>query len=206
MDKIKNQKKHRWIRKELEYFGFSQHFAVRNGPYMFLIFIVLLSLSFELFFKSLPFGMNGSRASTIVLTLGALLLGYQQWRAARNELSMERYYERLDLADRRLDNWPSARDMVKHFWPTAIDQASYECSMYVYVELDNLEYVIEKYKLGYISPEQALRGLRTFQSRCISTEFRELAQEYVKLAGYQSTTEEIVNNVCKDLFSQSLDK
>jgi len=119
---------------------------------------------------------GGAEVATAVLGLGAFLVAFQQWRAARKEATLEKYYERLDVANRRKE----VLDGVDHF------------DMYVFAELDNLEYVIEKYKLGYISPEQAFRGLRAFRSRCEHPDFRERALRWVGRAGYMEDTEGVV--------------
>ena len=76
--------------------------------------------------------------------------------------------------------------------------------MYVYRELDNLEYAIAKYKLGYMSPENALRSLRTFRVRCNSSpEFRELALMCAMAnEGYDSITQEVVKKVCQELMEE----
>jgi len=95
-------------------------------------------------------GADAKSVAQLILSLGVLLIGYQQWRDARQEASFERFYERLRIANDRRDKLGAD-----------------PFTMYVFAELDNLEYVIERYKLGYVSAELAGRGLRTFRSRCI---------------------------------------
>lgn len=68
--------------------------------------------------------------------------------------------------------------------------------MYTYLELDNLEYAVEKYKLGYMSARQALRCLKTFQVRCKSPDFLELAQHCATInEGYTSDIIEVVKRI-----------
>jgi hypothetical protein len=208
MQKDQNYRKKENAKHEIESYGLTRDLAIRRGPWIFVFVVSIISIVLALVSDRLPYGLHNTQVWTLAIALGAFILGYQQWREARNEISMDRYYDRLELADRRLDSWPSARALVNHLWPTVTDQASYECSMYVYVEIDNLEYVIEKYKLGYMSASLALRGLRAFQSRCVSSQFRKLALQYVQGAGYDSTTMEVVKRVCRDFDvpNQAFDK
>jgi hypothetical protein len=133
-------------------------------------------------------------AATTAAALGALLLGYQQWKEARHESSMEKYYERLDLPNRRTS--APVYSMMKEI-PNGTDESEPARMMYVYLELDNLEYVIEKYKLGYMRPKQACRGLRTFQRRCLAPEFRKRARQRVQFGDYNPRTAYVVKKVCE---------
>jgi hypothetical protein len=96
-----------------------------------------------------------------------------------------------------LDQWPAARAIVTQFWNNDVTEENYDIAMYVYVEMDNLEYVIEKYIRGFMEPRDALRGLNCFKSRCVSSEFRRLACQQVEIAGYKPMTIDIVNKVCE---------
>ena len=167
-------------------------------PIILIILVIILVIILGAGSQFSSYAQQGSRISTVFLTLGIFVLGYHQWRAARHEISMDKFYDRLDMVDRRLENWPAARQMLNHFWQNSDDQASYECFNCVYVELDNLEYGIEKYKLGYMNADLALRCLRTFQSRCDSKKFREMAFKAVQGVGYHPTTAEVVKKVCKE--------
>jgi hypothetical protein len=125
----------------------------------------------------------------VVATATALVLlgvGYQQWRASRQEVTLERYYERLELVNKRMDKLDGG-------WEETF-------AMLVYTELDNLEYVSEKYKLGYVQPEMARRALRHFTARCMDPShgdrFRTEAASRVEAAGYEETTRDIVRSLC----------
>lgn len=106
-----------------------------------------------------------------------LAVGYQQWRSARKEASLEKYYERLDVSNRRMEAiWEagsrgggtpyhegslpiqSQQDIVRCGLPPA--------AMWVYTEIDNLEYVLQKYELGYVDKELMKRALGFFASLC----------------------------------------
>lgn len=106
--------------------------------------------------------------------LGALMLGVQQWRAARNETSLDKFYDRLEVTNRQLDDCPAVRSFAGPWLDeegrTSEDPDSYYRTMYVYRELDNLEYAIAKYRIGFMSSESAGRSLRTFLARCEASE------------------------------------
>jgi hypothetical protein len=139
-----------------------------------------------------------------VLALGALVLGFQQWREAREEISMDKYYERLDIANRRRECAPES---VYKLMRSSIPELANEdpaVLMYVYVELDNLEYVASKYRLGYMRPGQACRGLRTFQRRCLSSDFKRIAEIRVKGGDYHQHTCNIVRRVCEEVTKEEV--
>lgn len=84
-----------------------------------------------------------SQAFTAILSL-AVAIAYRQWRGARHEISIDKYYDRMETANKRLE-------VLETDKPAAED-------MHVFAELDKLEYVIVKYEYGYISPVLALRS------------------------------------------------
>lgn len=136
-------------------------------------------------------------ATMALIALGALIVGYEQWRAARHESAMEKYYDRLDIPNRRRESAAeSVRKVMRHTSPD-LKHEDQNLLMYVCLELDNLEYVVEKYKVGYIKHEQACRGLRTFQQRCLSPEFRRLAKKRVRDRDYHPSTIKVVKKVCR---------
>lgn len=47
--------------------------------------------------------MKVSELFTVFLAGIGLAIGFQQWRDARREASLEKYYDRLDLANRRME-------------------------------------------------------------------------------------------------------
>jgi hypothetical protein len=63
-----------------------------------------------------------------------------------------------------------------------------EYTMYFFSEVDNLEYVIEKFKLGYINAIHAARSADTFRVRCRDEQFRKKVDELIDNVGYQETT------------------
>lgn len=124
-----------------------------------------------------------SQALTVALSFGFAIVAYMQWRATRQEISIDKYYDRLDVVNKRLE---VLSDVDKR-------------NMYVFAELDKLEYVIKKYELGYISPDLASRALSNFRAVCRNRpEFHKSALDWVETAGYCEETKQVVKNVCKE--------
>ncbi len=136
---------------EIEWYGFRQSLFVRGWPVIYGGIVSLIALALVSAARWVEGAEAATRVLPTVVALSALVLGFQQWRANRIETSMDKFYERLDRADLRLEGWSHARAVVAHLWEGQSGQEAYERTNYFYVELDNLEYVIEKYKLGYVN-------------------------------------------------------
>jgi hypothetical protein len=145
--------------------------------------------------------------ATAIIGMVAFVFGFYQWRSSRYEKSMEDFYSRLNLANQRRESTQSARlvsTLLGQPWESneIVDYSQHLCgyndhlwSMYVYAELDNLEYVVEKYNLGYMEPRPALRGLRTFYQRCLRKSFRERAWHCVLYMAYNESTIKVVAKI-----------
>jgi hypothetical protein len=67
---------------------------------------------------------------------------------------------------------------------SAMDQwrGGHPVEMYVFTELDNLEYSLKRYKLGYVDQNLVIRELTAFRSRCLHSRlFTNLAHASVGL-------------------------
>ncbi len=201
------------VGKQLEHYGFRRTKHARGRGWIIFGITFASALGVEVFFWYFPSPhLSQIDVITAVIGLGALALGFHQWCASRNEISLDRFYDRLEVTNRILDERKEVRPFAGPWYRVEGSQnqhdkdAIYHTSMYVYRELDNLEYAIAKYKLGYMSPENALRSLRTFRARCNSS------QEFCKLAlrcatangGYDSTTQEVVEKVCQEVMEKDL--
>ena len=201
----------RSIEKQLEYYGFRRTEHAQGRGWIIFGIIFASALGVEVFFWYIPSPhLSQLDVITAVIALGALGLGFHQWCASRNEISLDRFYDRLEVTNRILDERKEVRSFAGP-WHSVEgsknqhdEDVIYHTSMYVYRELDNLEYAIAKYKLGYMSPENALRSLRTFRGRCNSSpEFRVLALMCAKAnEGYDSITQEVVKKVCQEFMEE----
>src|SRR5205085_2217911 len=105
----------------------------------------------------------------------AAVFAYYQWADARREASLEKFYERLRLTNDRYNEWKHARELVGHFWDLSEGDPGFQRRMYTFLELDNLEYMILRYELGFVRKRLIWRAIRTYASRCESLAFRRLA-------------------------------
>ena len=70
------------------------------------------------------------------------------------------------------------RDLFKKFKddrPFGAQSTQFDQHIFVYMELDNLEFAHMKYLAGYLAPEQMYRACEIFESRCQSAFFRFIA-------------------------------
>ncbi|MDP9375676.1 MAG: hypothetical protein M3Q65_25150 [Chloroflexota bacterium] len=200
------------IRGDLRKYHFKQGFAIRYLPWIIIAVVAAGSLALVLFGQSWLSrlsitGVTGTQLATALIAFAGLGLGYQQWRAARHEISLDKYYERLNLANQRLNDWTAARALYYRneiLQPEAeqdAQKAEHERFMYVCVELDNLEYAVQKYRNGFMSAELAHRALQTFRERCAQSEFRRYVKNRLVSDKYPDYTEEtfgIAKQVCEE--------
>jgi hypothetical protein len=182
----------------LRHFGFER--SMRSSPWFTMASAILGFLLLVALFWSYD---RGSGANTTgpttaflspLVTFLLLLGGYWQWQRARLEISMDKYYERLNIANQW---WKSSPPVQKIMAAFSSDSEDPEVTMYVCLEIDNLEYVIEKYRIGYIDDEQACRALRAFQIRCLAAaEFRKIARRRIHAGDYTPRTAAVVCSVC----------
>lgn len=179
-------------RQVLEKAGFNQPFHIRHK---LILLIVALVIAGFIVLKLASYIFNKDEEIDIlsaIIAFGALIFGFQQWNESKNETSIDRYYERLTLTNSKLTDSRGLCQMFPHFW----EENDFEKTLYVYLELDNLEYAITKYHYGYMHTFIAYRSLLTFISRCQSAEFLKLAKTCVKGSiGYHEMTQIVVNNI-----------
>lgn len=130
------------------------------------------------------------------LGIGLAFAGIYQWRSSKYEMSIDKFYERLAYTNSKLSEWESPRLLLSEQWD---DEEVFQKEMYVYLELDNLEYIIQKYQHGYMEPHDAYRALTCFNSRCKnSSAFKALVMENVDKAGYRTETSYAIRCLCKN--------
>lgn len=138
-------------------------------------------------------------------TILAFLYAVFQWRMENRQSSMNEFFERKKDINFLLMERNDLRDLLKEavdrhivaLWERreiypqvsvgnineiqnldyirSIEKFTFEQKMFVFVEIDNLEFAIEKYVSGYLDDGQMYRACEIFQSRCFSRGFRYLA-------------------------------
>ena len=204
----------RYVKEQLARYGFvwKPTTADRSVPWIggmtLLASVALLTLALSGRYR--PAAESVAAFGTIFVTLLAVVFGLLQWHAARKETSLDTFYERLESTNRFLDDWEEARPFAGP-WPDADDrddakrEAGYRQKMYVYRELDNLEYAIAKYRIGFMSDESAYRSLRTFQWRChCDPRFCALVLECIgENQGYDRETQDAAGLCCAEAQTQA---
>ncbi len=152
-----------------------------------------------------------ARAVTTAMTFVALTVAIWQWRNVRHEGAIDKFYERLHLSNQMRLNAAEAAFTMREAQAAQVPDGQPEhlfvldgsgtyCELavnfYVYTELDNLEYVVHKYRHGYISRDMANRALHNFQTRFRMPGFEEHLK---KLYGVGSYTE-LPDNYVKELW------
>jgi len=77
---------------------------------------------------------------------------------------------------------------VEHKSQTVID-------MYIFAELDNLEFVFQKAKFGLVYPEFAFRAVKIFIARAENERFAQRAMQLVKSGRYNEDFRRVVNEL-----------
>lgn len=108
-------------------------------------------------------------------------------------------YEREISGGNEVEKRATVREMMKSLYPALSpeERPDYDRSAYVYVELDNLEYALERYEEGLASAYTTSRAVMTFASRCRSREFRQRAELQVVVASYSPVTAKVVSLVIR---------
>jgi len=194
-------------RRELRRLGVRQSLGTRVGPYAYLLTLLVLALGLIAMDKLVSWAEGIRYAASPLVTAGALLLAIRQWRHHRNEVSISGSLDRLDIVNRYFSD-PDHHDVVRHYfgaeettgWNAGIESwAEWSRRMYVFMELDNLQYGLEKYRLGYSSAYQALRVVDLFAARAQSRVFLAAAKSLVGESGGSYTPE--VRGVVKSIQS-----
>lgn len=201
----KGVRKQRSLLKE---FGFRQSFLKHPLLPSVTVWMLALALLSGLLWNYSDQRDKPADLATIIAGMLVFVFGYYQWRSSRYEKSMEDFYSRLKLANEKREAAELVSKILGHPWDLKnLDECS-EClegyqehqwSMYVYSELDNLEYVVEKYRLGYMQPRHAIRELRTFYQRCVRPSFRNRALQCARCMAYNEGTIRVVKRVCEHI-------
>ena len=161
-------KRERISRKTLKTLGVKQSLGIRFGPYFILFFILIISICFFLLDIWEITSIEWKTLLTPIVTVFALLLAYHQWKHLRNEVSISGSLERLDIVNSYFKN-PENDKIIKYYfgqdptWDKGIEnREEWGKRIYIFMELDNLQYALEKYRLGYSSAYQAMRIVDVF--------------------------------------------
>lgn len=124
---------------------------------------------------------------------GIFLLTYIQWRLARQEASFEKYYDRMAVT-------------IENIRQCGLEEAGEDRNqrldhlrnIRVFNQIDNIEYVFGKYRLGYIDTDILDRAIRNFWSECQQDWFVDKVVFWLKtIHTYQPDTVAAANYILK---------
>jgi hypothetical protein len=118
---------------------------------LFVITAVLLAIGISILLFSDNVQDRWFKIVTAVSGAAAFLYGFVQWRGARHETSYDRYYDRLNVANERFDAYRIEQfgSGQSTFLNSKQDEKiSHLNTMFVFAELDVMEYILESIILG----------------------------------------------------------
>jgi len=150
-------------------------------------------------------GWEIALAFTEVLIGGyVLLVGYHQWiRAECNRNVEDAVTRKANLNEVMKQNidllYPyvgTAFGSGLQYVPDPVQQSSrIIVDMYVFSELDNLEFVFQKAKFGLIYPEFAFRAVKIFIARAENEKFAQRSSQLVVTGRYNDDFQKLVNQL-----------
>jgi hypothetical protein len=127
----------------------------------------------------------------------SILLGISKWHTSLEQDAMKQYEQ--EIAEGNKAEVVAVREMMAHLYKEISESIprDYQKSHYVYVQLDNLEYALERYLQGIASAYTTARAVMTFASRCVSPEFLERCHHQVADASYSPVVHRVVQRLVR---------
>lgn len=165
--------------------------------------VFALSLVFLNFFKSVPgdvkvvvnnspFTTAANLATLYVVVMG-FWIGYRRWALAEQNRNVDDTIRRKELANKMMvDNssvlLPYVGDVfeieIEYAETLVTDTDRIKVQMYVFTEIDNLEFVFDKVNAGLLEDKQALRAIKIFLARCENRNFERMTRTLVQRGRY----------------------
>jgi hypothetical protein len=142
----------------------------------------------------------------------AALVTLMQWRATVEQNATESYQKNIEGANTKTENTFESVMLLmpNHYrWigSASADRREFEQAHYVYRALDDLEFMLEKYMLGFASGFTTTRQVMTFKSKCDSAAFLSRAERAIRDAWYSPVTKKVFARLASRLqSSQELDE
>lgn len=125
-----------------------------------------------------------------ILVAATLMFGVFQWRAALEKDALEKYQAEIKEANEKKRQWRSIPEFMRQHYPDAREHC-----FYVYDQLDNLEFALERYMRGFTSAYTASRAVFTFESKCQVPSFRVLAEKLLEQGSYSGPVKSVAVKV-----------
>lgn len=167
------------------------------------VLVFVLVLTYLIMTTSVPPGIkvivNNSPFTTAanVGTFAAVLIGfwigYRRWALAERNRNVDDTIRRKELANKMLvDNASVLLPYVGDVFEIETEYADtlmtdcdrVKVQMYVFTEIDNLEFVFDKVNAGLLEDKQALRAIKIFLARCENKNFERMSRTLVQKGRY----------------------
>lgn len=137
--------------------------------------------------------------ATLIAAMAAIGFGFDQWKRVREERGIEDFYGRLESLNKLYLELGVDRKLLGFSQAVHSSKESFQDVMLVFREIDNLECIIQKYRLGLVGADLAVRAAMVFIARCSDDDFRGTAHEIVgEGSAYMPTTCHVVRALCID--------
>ena len=139
-----------------------------------------------------PFTTAANVATLVVVVIG-FWIGYKRWALAEENRNVDDTIRRKELANKMMVDNASVLlpyvgdvfDIETQYAETLVtDRDRLKVQMYVFTEIDNLEFVFDKVKPGLLQERQALRAINIFLARCENNNFERMVRILIEKGRY----------------------
>jgi hypothetical protein len=139
-----------------------------------------------------PFTAAANVATLVVVVIG-FWIGYKRWALAEENRNVDDTIRRKELANNMMVDNASVLlpyvadvfDIETQYAETLVtDRDRLKVQMYVFTEIDNLEFVFDKLQPGLLQERQALRAIKIFLARCENNNFERMARTLIEKGRY----------------------
>lgn len=136
---------------------------------------------------------TAANIATFAAVLIAFWIGYRRWALAESNRNVDDTIKRKELANKMMVDNASVLlpyvgdvfDIETEYAETLMtDRERVKVQMYVFTEIDNLEFVFDKVNAGLLEDKQALRAIKIFLARCENKNFERMTRTLVQKGRY----------------------
>ena len=173
------------------------------GAVLTSLLVFVVSLTYLTISNSIPAGVKvvvnnspfttAANLGTFTVVLIGFSIGYRRWALAEKNRNVDDTIRRKELANKMMvDNasilLPYVGDVFEietEYAETLVtDRERIKVQMYVFTEIDNLEFVFDKVNAGLLEDKQALRAIKIFMARCENKNFERMTRTLVEKGRY----------------------
>jgi len=186
----------------LESMGCEQRASVQLTTRLlpFLIVSVTSILLYVIYCFGRELARNGLKieAATVIVAATAVF-AILQWRVSLEKDALEKYQTEIKEANESKLKWPGVKEMMAEHYlkEDSTNPREYQQSLYVYNQLDSLEFALERYLQGFTSAYTAFRSVITFQGKCTAAQFRSRVEKLFVEGSYSPPVRSVIKEVLR---------